>query len=202
MTVAAATPARSFRVFAKIMALSLMFPPLMYLPLDGTAQRPPKRCSGVQIVSASHTGDKRMWLGKFMRIADSRQIEIVIRRATFISNLPESHLPFHLIAWIKIEALDVFVRVDKQTHHRQGGEPRLRPGAGSSSCIRPEERHKPAFACSDIPLDVPTRRRARYMRGLLLSYSDERELPCFPSNSRFRLSRSTATSIGRAACPS
>src|SRR5260370_42385226 len=94
MTVAAATPARSFRDFAKIMALSLMFPPLMYLPLDGTAQRPPKRCSDVQIVSASHTGDKRMWLGKFMRIADARQIETVMRRATFISTLRESHLPF------------------------------------------------------------------------------------------------------------
>src|SRR5260370_6805220 len=117
MTVAAATPARSFRVFAKIMALSLMFPPLMYLPLDGTTQRPPKRCSGVQIVSASHTGDKRMWLGKFMRIADARQIEIAMRRATFISTLRESHLPFHLITWIKIEALAFFLRLDHQTHH-------------------------------------------------------------------------------------
>src|SRR3981189_917903 len=61
ITAAAATPARSFRVFARIMALSLR-----YLPLDGTAQRPPKRCSGVQIVSASHTGDKRMSVGKGM----------------------------------------------------------------------------------------------------------------------------------------
>src|SRR5437879_4130111 len=62
MTAAAAAPVRSFRVFARIMALSLTFPPLarplMYLPLGGTAQRPPKRCSGVQIVSASHSGDK------------------------------------------------------------------------------------------------------------------------------------------------
>jgi superfamily I DNA/RNA helicase len=64
----------------------------MYLPLDGTAQRPPKRCSGVQIVSASHTGDKRMSFGKFIRIAYARQIEIV--PATFISTLCESRLPF------------------------------------------------------------------------------------------------------------
>src|SRR3981189_2409355 len=61
MTAAAAAPARSFRVFARIMDLSLMF-----FPLDGTAQRPPKRCSGVQIVSATHTGDKRMSVGKCM----------------------------------------------------------------------------------------------------------------------------------------
>jgi hypothetical protein len=38
----------------------------MYLLLSGTAQRPPKRYSGVQIVSASHTGDKRMSVGKCM----------------------------------------------------------------------------------------------------------------------------------------
>src|ERR1700687_480589 len=88
MTAAAATPARSFRVFARIMALSLMF------PLDETARGPPKRCSRVQIVSASHTSDKRMSVGKFMRIAYGRQIEIVMRPATFISTLRESHLPF------------------------------------------------------------------------------------------------------------
>jgi hypothetical protein len=35
----------------------------------------PQRCSGVQIVSASHSGDKRMSFGKFMRIANARQIE-------------------------------------------------------------------------------------------------------------------------------
>jgi hypothetical protein len=182
------------------MTLSLMFLRLDVPPLDGTAQRPPKRCSRVQIVSASHTGDKRMWLGKFMRIADARQIEIVMRRATFISTLRESHLPFHLMAWIKIEALDVFVRVDKQTHHRQRGERRLRPGAGSSSCIRPEERHKPACGCSDIPLDFPTRRRARDMRGLLQSYCEERKLPSFRSNSRFRLVINRDTPKGASTC--
>jgi hypothetical protein len=93
---------------------------LMSLPLDGTAQRPPKRCSGVQIVSATHTGDKRMSVGKCMpadgttaahyllahgslgalrsqgspRVAYARQIEIVMRPATIISILRESHLPF------------------------------------------------------------------------------------------------------------
>src|SRR5712675_442960 len=102
MTAAAAAPARSFRVFARIMDLSLMF-----FPLDGTAQRPPSECSGVQIVSATHTGDKRMSVGKCMpadgttaahylhtaasarsvlsqgssRIAYARQIEIVMRPA-------------------------------------------------------------------------------------------------------------------------
>jgi hypothetical protein len=92
----------------------------MSLSLDGTAQRPPKRCSGVQIVSATHTGDKRMSVGKCMpadgttaahyllahgslgalrsqgssRVAYARQIEIVMRLATIISILRESHLPF------------------------------------------------------------------------------------------------------------
>jgi hypothetical protein len=66
----------------------------MYLLLDGTAQSAPKRCSGVQIVSTSRTGDKRMSVREFMRIADARQIEIVMRHATFISTLRESHLPF------------------------------------------------------------------------------------------------------------
>jgi hypothetical protein len=42
------------------MALSLMF------SLDGTAQRRPSDAWGVQIVSASHTGDKRMSVGKSM----------------------------------------------------------------------------------------------------------------------------------------
>jgi hypothetical protein len=41
------------------MGLSLMFLPLMHVPFDGTAQRPPKRCSSVQIVSASHSSDKK-----------------------------------------------------------------------------------------------------------------------------------------------
>jgi hypothetical protein len=86
----------------------------MFFPLDGTAQRPPKRCSGVQIVSATHTGDKTMSVGKCMpadgttaalhsaalrsqgssRIVYARQIEIVMRPATIISILRESHLPF------------------------------------------------------------------------------------------------------------
>src|ERR1700731_2134067 len=51
MTVAAATPARSFRVFTRIMALSLMFP--LYLSLDGTTRRPPTRYLSAHIVSAS-----------------------------------------------------------------------------------------------------------------------------------------------------
>jgi ABC-type sugar transport system ATPase subunit len=39
---------------------------------------------------------------------------------------------------------------------------RLRLGAGSSSCIRPDERPKPACGCSNMnPLDFPTRRRPR-----------------------------------------
>src|SRR5258708_6901838 len=37
---------------------------------------------------------KRTSVGKCMRIADARQIEIVMRHATFISTLRESHLPF------------------------------------------------------------------------------------------------------------
>src|SRR5229473_2102793 len=47
---------------------------------------------GRAIVGASHTGDKRMSVGKLMRIAYTRQIEIV--PATFISTLCESRLPF------------------------------------------------------------------------------------------------------------
>src|ERR1700693_1918802 len=39
-------------------------------PLDGTAQRSPKRCLGVEIVSASCTGDKGMPVGRCMS-ADS-----------------------------------------------------------------------------------------------------------------------------------
>jgi hypothetical protein len=80
----------------------------------------PSDASGVQIVSATHTGDKRMSVGKCMpadgttaahyllahgslgalrsqgssRAAYARQIEIVMRPATIISILRESHLPF------------------------------------------------------------------------------------------------------------
>jgi hypothetical protein len=42
------------------MAFSLMF------PLDGKAQRAPKRSSGPQIVITPHTGDKAMSVGKYM----------------------------------------------------------------------------------------------------------------------------------------
>src|SRR5258708_36019762 len=92
MTVAAATPARSLRAFAKIMALSLMFPPLMYLPLDGTAQRPPERCSGAQLSALLTPAMKECRSVSLCSIAYARQIEIV--PATFISTLCESRLPF------------------------------------------------------------------------------------------------------------
>jgi D-serine dehydratase len=55
----------NFRGFIWIMALSLRF-----FPLDGTAQRSPKRCLGAKIVSASCTGDKGMPVGRCMA-ADS-----------------------------------------------------------------------------------------------------------------------------------
>jgi len=43
------------------MARSLM------LPLDGTTERSPTRCSGAQMVSASHTGNRRCAGIKFPR---------------------------------------------------------------------------------------------------------------------------------------
>jgi hypothetical protein len=90
----------------------------MYLPFDGREQRPPKRCSGVEIVNAAHTGDKMMSVGKFMpadgttaaRYLHTAASARSVRRAasakpmreksklkcpvTFISILRESHLPF------------------------------------------------------------------------------------------------------------
>src|SRR5260370_10959992 len=64
----------------------------MYLPLDGTAQRPPERCSGAQLLALLTPAMKECRLVSLCSIAYARQIEIV--PATFISTLCESRLPF------------------------------------------------------------------------------------------------------------